>query len=1260
MATAEQLQPASMGLFDRLKKMFDGLFHKKLIEDEAKKAQKKMLEAEIHQARADEDRRKREEDERRAYRERSSGQEQVETLQAARQARVEEIKRNFDQFMQEEGRTGSGYLHGVIVDTHIQDRIKSLIEQSPGAANLIDALATKGVELHGNPTEIIKLCRALAFEAKKVNKLADISALTDAMSKQAVKLVKDTIEVYKKEARARGRREVNAPIWLIDEFKTVLSEDDQRKLGDDSENIWSPVIQNLMTNPPEAQEASWTDVGNSSLGTSPNAPPTRLVQEMDNIWQEVEESEKSGQKLTVDKIQEIERKIYAAESFTFPKDVIPGTEAYNKTVVASNRFIQERLDRLGRKLAERLKSERPLVRQGITNTKEFLNEMVKNPGRLGQLLELNPEMEKLFVGNVSKEELSRSAEFRDQVFLTIHSQILTDRRSSSHENFGLYERADFTTFVNLLRSSMADRIRPATGMTYGQTWVEWYVSLSNTIRLSRDIDFWASQPGAKIDDFNKSLSLFQNEYSVQALSIPAVEQAFRAYEDSLQSIKDSNDGYIPPALVGYDPMHGISYWDQRSQEMLEKMIGMGVVHDAKREELSRFHMVEPDGNTIMLGDKLDLAKLKKEDPQDLKLNMYMTLAKGFGMASLRYLEMFANSKVPGSTQPGFGMGNFHSMPYEGVAMSLNYFSVMIHKWRFGSYKWLNFMNMLLPEKDKIRNIDANEAMKAYVAYRDGTFKEKYGEKAKRLIDLLNFSGGSSAFGPPATQWRFMDTTISWSDKQRELLGGPARIMYSKRFAGERVKDFLVTGKYKEAFRDKMREKNLPTSGTEFDRLWLEKGEPEVSHKIESEWEMLQKKHEKEIEHLTKQYQKAFTARVWVEMAMRNPLAVAHNTDIEVPDEVTGKPRKIKLHSFLAQKILGIPLEDTKYGEVAGKAAPYASPTETQRRFMAEVMDLEGDLAAVREQAIDKNRELELRDFDIIKDPKKKEHALQYWRMVKETMFGGLEHEYLYDQLGLKLAENGEDYEINWEKIKKIDDVLRGLGGQTTGLPEMEGKIRLNKEWVEKDWDLTFGSDDVAWRKMAILNLGPRQWVRRGGDAVAHYQGGVRAGSYLIDDLKPNPNPEDLAKALFEVRKAYEGDMVEAGWQVAGLLAHATARLYAFDYTKMGSMAQLEIWKTRRGVASWNANGRRRFFDALEHMDVLPPHGPKESTYDVYSAYRIPHDIHELRKFNRAGNVSVWTEIIALGVALAIAITLYRALTAPSEEEEGGGGGGGHH
>jgi len=113
-------------------------------------------------------------------------------------------------------------------------------------------------------------------------------------------------------------------------------------------------------------------------------------------------------------------------------------------------------------------------------------------------------------------------------------------------------------------------------------------------------------------------------------------------------------------------------------------------------------------------------------------------------------------------------------------------------------------------------------------------------------------------------------------------------------------------------------------------------------------------------------------------------------------------------------------------------------------------------------------------------------------------------------------------------------------------------------------------------------------------------------------------------------------------------------LFKFLPSRFGSVAQLDLWKTRRNVAAWSANKRREFWDALEHIDLLPPHAEFE-----HWEFKEPFNIHKLRKLNHADNTDVWTEIITLGLMLAIAITLWRAFTAPSEEEGASGGGGGH-
>jgi hypothetical protein len=648
----------------------------------------------------------------------------------------------------------------------------------------------------------------------------------------------------------------------------------------------------------------------------------------------------------------------------------------------------------------------------------------------------------------------------------------------------------------------------------------------------------------------------------------------------------------------------------------------------------------------------------------------MTLAKGLGLVSARYLEIFAQAKVPGSSNPELGMEGFHSMPYEGVAKALNYFNIFIHKWKIGSYKYFYLFNQLIPDKRKwITN--RQEAAQAYAAIQDGTFKEKYGADAKQFMDLTNFSGISSAIGKD-TLWRQFDSTISWSDRQREFLGGPTQLALSKRYAEEAVKRFLVINKYREEYRKELISRNnaqpglnLPTSGPGFDKYWQEYGMEKYGNRIGQEWDKLlgrhptrQTKHthlKHETEELIKgKYRKAFKARVWVEMAMRNPLVVAHNLNVEIPEKemslvgLEGRKKEVKLHTRLVQEILGIRPEDTKFLSMYSTAGFGTTPSLQQRRYMNDILLLETDLAAVKETAVNEGRDLTDADFSIIKDGKRQEHALAYWRRVKQEILGGENAESLYDKFGLALMENGHDYAWDHQKIEAIEGTLKNL-------PKLfQQAVKDDPEWI-------LGTDDMSFGRMDILDLGSRQWVRRGGDIASHQAGGDAVVDYLRHGLKPNPEKHKLAEYLEKVVDAYSGDMIEAGWSVAGNMAYLTDRLYAWDLRRLGSSAQLDVWGTRRNVAAWMANGRREFWDVLEHEDVLPPHAHFYH-YNWIGDFGPTANIHDMRDICHANNTDVWTEIILLGAALAVAITIYRALTAKSEEEEGGGGGGGggHH
>jgi hypothetical protein len=372
---------------------------------------------------------------------------------------------------------------------------------------------------------------------------------------------------------------------------------------------------------------------------------------------------------------------------------------------------------------------------------------------------------------------------------------------------------------------------------------------------------------------------------------------------------------------------------------------------------------------------------------------------------------------------------------------------------------------------------------------------------------------------------------------------------------------------------------------------------------------------------------------------------------------------MKLHNVLVQDILGIPPEDTKYGEKWGRAVDKSSPSKGQREYMINVLELEGDVAAVRERAIHGGRDLTEVDFrEVIKDDARRNNALKYWRKVRQIILGTDnvdEAKNLYDSFGLKII-NGEDYEWDYEKIHGINHTIDDIVSRTpkVELRDQDGKTfqvdNMLKAAVEMKMEWVLGTDDMAFNRLDFLNLGSTQLLRSGGDIAAHEIGGQGVAKYLVDGLNPNPDKGELAKMLKEIRDGYSGDQIEAGWQVEGNFAMMTDRLYAWDWKRLGSSAQLDVWKSRRLVAGWMANARREWWDTLEHLNVLPPHG--QFYYYNTNDRGDKTDIHTLRKFAHAENSDVWREMILLGMVIALLIMIWRSLRAPSEEEEGGGGG----
>src|SRR3989338_5156661 len=844
--------PERLDLIKKIREIWNFVMGKKIYEEKAREAARKYKrEQEEHESaakrREEEDRQKQRDLEWEYHNVRSA---QVAELEAemSRNVRANEVNDKLGKVIAPDSKLipiGGAYLIDAIrADANVETALRNLISRSSAAREAINSFLTRGREIHGNARQLVNLSQNLVYEAQKTGDYANLRPLLMKISQRAVDLLKDEFVNVNNIAHSSGQSSYrNLAEYLRDE-KGVLIHGEEGNLDIDlvdragtinSEN-WrkgEEAVVRLITEPRPVLEAGLEE--RRSWVEESGGPPTEgvagtVVSNIEAIWSQMQQKEETGE-MTVRDLVTFSEKIREEESHYIPQDLPPGSEGYNRAVQKMNKYTDEKYKELVKRLKIRQEREKPELRGGITDPDIFLKELALAKGRgLGHLFKANPHMYELLIGLTPE-----SRRFRDRVFLGIHAAVLTDQRNESQRNFGLYEMADFSTYLDLLRIELGKYTVKTTGISLGETLIDHYNILSNTIRQCRDIDHWTYQPGATFQNLHRNMALFQNEYLKVAFNIPAVNTAFRAYETVLRSIMTSNDGFIPPGLIEYSDTHGVSYWDNQARALTQQTIKQGSVPDIQRDEkIYGLPIIDPDGHSLVL----DYTNpLKLEDVSREELKMYMTLAKGMGMVTARYLEMFGQARVPGSDHPELGMNRFHSTPYEGVAQSLNYFNVFVNKWRIGSYKFFYLFNQIVPDKNqRFNNLHQNDRLpgiRAFMDYQDGTFEDKYGPDAKRFIDLLNFTNISSAIGKD-TLWRQYDSTYKWSDVEREKLGGAtllALIAHDK-YIPEILKEIMVEMEYKARYREELSRADpnlrLPTSGAKFDALWEEYGRQKYS------------------------------------------------------------------------------------------------------------------------------------------------------------------------------------------------------------------------------------------------------------------------------------------------------------------------------------------------------------------------------------------------------------------------------------------------
>lgn len=925
------------------------------------------------------------------------------------------------------------------------------------------------------------------------------------------------------------------------------------------------------------------------------------------------------------------------------------------------------------------------------NIRKYLRKLTDTEGRFdayGQLKSFGINVDAIREAANSNDGQRKNSVY-EQTFYRLLQRPLSDPAEQHFKTFSLYETEAMQEFFELISEyeggfEEAGRLR---NKMYG-------------IFAAHDAVLIAEHPEGNEEAYQTLTTFARNSHTVDTLEDPLAEQLIGIYERVLMDILNTHDRRIPAAWVenrGRGEPAGNSLWDTMVQERFLQMVDAGVIYDAKRKPVTG--EVERDEKGII---KWDYTRPVKRSwfagEGKWRLLAAMQQAKGFGILDTRLIEIFALQRVPSFQDPALqanwfdGDRVFCSVPYEGLARFINPLHLFA-KWGVADDKFRTYWNFIIHEEDedfRAATFTVNEPKQVFNAIYNGTFEDKYPEQAERFLDKMAYGRFSGRFGPWTT-FGVRDSIIGMSDKEREYLGGSIRAAYMNGvWAEEDVREHLVEERFKKLFkRQLLAEGKLKMVNGMVDEDWFQKEWRKVGKhidpdkgvftvKLNQEWKELKEKQEVKdfITELTNIYH-AFT---WVQMAQRSPHIVARN--VNVYEDVLGKLRKRSLREKILEEMFpGLDLEHEFHtGE---------NPKPPRERWFALISQLEGDIDTVVHRAMyDEHgpRNITDEDFDSIKafDEKgnvdqaeslrRQKRAKEYYRKTKLAIMGAWDENKWLDELGLHYE--GERLEVTWDKIfdkKALKLKKYGPGKQLHHKrvlslakadadrdPNARPYFQLNhKDFIGKKHRYLMSTEDVVWHRLELINLGYRQWARRGGDFNAHAKGLKATMKYLTRNLSMSGDMKPIFESFHEISEAYEGDDKAFSERMLYMHAQATAKMFKQDwrFSKTGPIGQFAALFADSSVAqkiagrlagaAWNSNKLFEFAHQLGAQNLLPW---KPETFMGEGPF--PFNVEDFEKEVGATKKHVLWEALTLAAFIAIVLTLWRAFTAKEEGSEG--------
>ncbi len=242
---------------------------------------------------------------------------------------------------------------------------------------------------------------------------------------------------------------------------------------------------------------------------------------------------------------------------------------------------------------------------------------------------------------------------------------------------------------------------------------------------------WSVSGGGDIQAFAQSMATFQSEYIDLIFQDPLVATALRMFEQAFQQTRADNGGQLPYEELAWDYKTGASKLEDKVWKLMREGLRVG----------------------------------RSGEIPEWRLRRSIILARGFGVASLRFPEIAAQARLPEETTLASTTeraSRYGSIYGEAIARYLDPIEHLIEKFAIGGEDRALLYYFLTGDNTTIRSSEQLRRALKMKSHLEST------PDGKRLVDVINIFRVGGPFSQ--SSWRAIVSMRGFTQEQRESSG----------------------------------------------------------------------------------------------------------------------------------------------------------------------------------------------------------------------------------------------------------------------------------------------------------------------------------------------------------------------------------------------------------------------------------------------------------------------------------------------------------